>query len=234
MPKTPIDAPATAFKGFAPAATRFFKELADNQNAAWFAEHKAEHETFVKAPMGALVQAVTARLSETPLPLCGDPKRSLFRINRDVRFSADKSPYKTNVSAVLSRDGSKTSPGVVYFQFGADEVLAACGFYMPMPDQLKQLRVGMCRRPEEWQTVRKGLSRRKLSLMTEGALVRLPKGFESAPESIHADLRLKSWAVSQAIPLPVVRVPDLVEAIAALALSCADLLEFGWTALEAS
>jgi uncharacterized protein (TIGR02453 family) len=222
------------FKGFKPAATRFFKELAENQNASWFSEHKAEHEEFVKAPLGALVQAVTARLSGTPLPLCGDPRRSLFRINRDVRFSADKSPYKTNASAVLSRDGSKTSPGVVYFQFGAEEVYAACGFYMPMPDKLQSLRAGMCWHSEEWLAVRKGLSRRGLSLMTEGALVRLPKGFESAPESIHPDLRLKSWAVSQVIPLRVARSPELVETIAGLALSCADLLEFGWTALEAS
>ena len=234
MPTTPIEAPAPAFKGFPPAAARFFKELADNQNAAWFAEHKAEHEAFVKAPMGALVQAVTDRLSRTPLPLCGDPKRSLFRINRDVRFSADKSPYKTNASAVLSRDGSKTSPGVVYFQFGADEILAACGFYMPMPEQLKQLRDGMCRHPEAWQAVHKDLDRRKLSLLTEGTLMRVPKGYESAPESIHADLRLKSWAVRQTIPLRMARSPELVEAIAELALSCADLLEFGWTALEAS
>jgi uncharacterized protein (DUF2461 family) len=63
----------------------------------------------------------------------GDPKRSLFRINRDVRFSADKSPYKTNASWIWSRDGSKTSPGLIYFPFGADEFLAAAGFYMPMP-----------------------------------------------------------------------------------------------------
>jgi uncharacterized protein (DUF2461 family) len=65
--------------------------------------------------MGALVEAVTARLANTPLPLCGEAKQSLFRIHRDVRFSADKSPYKTNASAVLSRDGSKTSAGVLYF-----------------------------------------------------------------------------------------------------------------------
>ena len=89
------------FKGFKPAATRFFKELAENQNASWFAEHKAEHEEFVKAPLGALVQAVlvqavTARLSGTRAAARGvsatPDARCGFRINRDVRFSADKSP----------------------------------------------------------------------------------------------------------------------------------------------
>jgi uncharacterized protein (DUF2461 family) len=68
--------------------------------------------------------------------------------------------------------------------------------------------------------------------MTEGALKRVPKGFESAPAVLHDDLRLKSWAVSRRFPLRVARSAQLVDGIAELALSCADLLEFGWTALE--
>jgi uncharacterized protein (DUF2461 family) len=68
--------------------------------------------------------------------------------------------------------------------------------------------------------------------MTDGALVRVPKGFESAPAVLHDDLRLKSWAASRRFSLQVVRSADLVEGIAELAVSCADLLEFGWTALE--
>jgi uncharacterized protein (TIGR02453 family) len=125
--------------------------------------------------MADLVQAVTQRLASTPLPLVGDPKRSLFRINRDVRFSADKSPYKTNSSCILSRDGSKTSPGLVYFQFGADEIFAAAGFYMPMPEDLRLLRKGIARDPKEWLSVKKGLVKKGLTLMTDGALVRVPK-----------------------------------------------------------
>jgi uncharacterized protein (TIGR02453 family) len=183
--------------------------------------------------MGELVLAVTARLSATALPLVGDPKRSVFRINRDVRFSADKSPYKTNAGAVLSRDGSKTSPGLVYFQFGADEIFAAAGFYMPMPDDLHRLRQGMAQDPQGWLSVREGLAQHGLTLMTDGALVRIPKGFESAPEAIRDDLRLKSWAVSRSIPQRTARSPELVETIAELALSCHGLLEFGWSALEA-
>ena len=223
---------ASPFKGFPPAATRFFKDLALNQNREWFAEHKDEHERFVKAPMGALLEAVTARLASTPLPLTGDPKRSIFRINRDVRFSADKSPYKTNASAIWSRDGSKTLTGLVYFQFGADEIFAAAGFYMPMPEDLHRLRAGMAWDSQGWLAVRKGLDKQGLALMTEGALVRMPKGFESAPAVLHDDLKLKSWAVSRSFPQRVARSPELVEAIAELALSCAELLEFGWTALE--
>lgn len=228
------EACTSTFNGFPAAATRFFKDLAANQDRGWFAAHKGEYEQLVKGPLAALVEAVTLRLASTALPLIGDPKKSVFRINRDVRFSADKSPYKTNASAVWSRDGSKTSPGLVYFQFGAEEVFAAAGFYMPMPEHLHSLRAGMAWDAAGWLSVRKGLARGGLALMTEGALVRVPKGFESAPATVHDDLRLKSWAVSQSIPVRTARSPELVEAIAGLALSCADLLEFGWTALEAA
>lgn len=224
--------PVSAFKGFRPDATRFFKELALNQNRDWFVEHKDEYEEFVKNPMGDLVLAVSARLSATPLPLTGDLKRSVFRINHDMRFSADKSPYKTNASCIWSRDGSKTSPGLIYFQFGADEVFASAGFYMPMPEDLKLLRKGMARDPKGWLSVRKGFGKKGLTLMTDGALMRVPKGFEPAPLEVHDDLRLKSWAISQTIPVRVARSAAVVEVIAELALSCADLLEFGWTALE--
>lgn len=226
------DATVSPFMGFAPAATRFFKELALNNNREWFVEHKAEHEQFVKAPLGALLQTVTARLASTPLPLTGDPKRSMFRINRDVRFSADKSSYKTNASGIWSRDGSKTSPGLIYFQFGADEIFAAAGFYMPIPQDLRRLRAGIAWDSQGWSSVRKRLDKQGLTLMTEGALVRIPRGFESSAAVLHDDLRLKSWAVSRSFPLRVARSPELAEAIAGLALSCADLLEFGWSALD--
>lgn len=221
------------FTGFPPAATKFFKALAVNQNSAWFAEHKTEYEQSVKAPLVALVEAVTQRLSTTALPLIGDPKRSIFRINRDIRFSADKRPYKTNASAVISRDGSKTSPGLIYFQFGAAEILVAAGFYMPMPADLQRLRAGMVRDPQGWLAIRKSLKKQGLTLTTQGALVRLPKGFESSPPEIHDDLRMKSWAVTKSVPLGIARNAELVDAIAWLALASADLLEFGWSALEA-
>jgi uncharacterized protein (TIGR02453 family) len=228
------DATVVPFKGFPAAATRFFKELSERQSREWFAAHKAEHEEFVNAPMATLLQAVTERLASTHLSLVGDPKRSMFRIHRDVRFSTDKSPYKTNASGVWSRDGSKTSPGLVYFQFGADEVFAAAGFYTPRPEDLHRLRAGMSWDSQGWAAVRKGLNKRGLSLMTDGALVRVPKGFESAPAALHEDLRLKSWVVSRAFPLRTSRSPELVGAIVELALSCTDLLEFGWSALETS
>jgi uncharacterized protein (TIGR02453 family) len=222
----------STFKGFPVAATQFFKELALNQNRQWFSDHTAEHEQFVNIPMVEFMQAVNARLASTHLPLRGDPRQSISSINRNMRFSADKSPYKTYASAVWSRDGKKASPGLVYFQFGADEIFAAAGFYMPSTQDLYRLRAGMAWDQLGWLSVRKRLDRQGLTLMTKNALLRVPKKFESSAAVLHDDLRLRSWVISRSYPLGVARCSDLVGAIAELALSSADLLEFGWSALE--
>ena len=103
-----------------------------------------------------------------------------------------------SLGCIFSRNGSKTSLGVIYFQLGADEIFAAAGFYLPPPDDLRLLRAAIAGDPEDWAEVRAGLTRKGLTLITEGALQRLPKGFERAPPAVQDDLKLKSWAVYRA------------------------------------
>jgi uncharacterized protein (TIGR02453 family) len=87
---------AGPFPGFGPAAFRFFAELGTNNTKAWFESNRANYDHAVKAPISALVAAVSSELAYRSLPLDGDPKRSSFRIHRDTRFSHDKAPYNTN------------------------------------------------------------------------------------------------------------------------------------------
>ena len=108
------------FEGFRPAALTFLKDLAANQNRDWFQANKSAYETELRAPMGALVDALAFAFEVHDIALTGDAKRSLFRIHRDVRFAKDKNPYKTNVSAVLSRDGTRHGTGILYIQVGGD------------------------------------------------------------------------------------------------------------------
>jgi uncharacterized protein (TIGR02453 family) len=93
--------PATtlSFSGFQPEAISFLAELALNNDRAWFQPRKAEYERLLKEPMEAFVGALDERLMSRGIPLRADPKRSIFRIYRDTRFSKDKSPYKTNLGA---------------------------------------------------------------------------------------------------------------------------------------
>ena len=80
----------------------------------WFAAHRAAYDTGLKPALAALIADTSTACAARDLPLSGDPKRSVFRIHRDTRFSKDKSPYKTHVSATLTRDGQKMSPGMMY------------------------------------------------------------------------------------------------------------------------
>src|SRR6188508_3801769 len=88
-----------AFPGFSPDAVDFLVELAQNNDRSWFQPRKAEYERLLREPMEALVADLAERLAARGIPLRADPKRSIFRIYRDTRFSKDKSPYKTHVAA---------------------------------------------------------------------------------------------------------------------------------------
>ena len=104
----------TAFPGFAPADLAFLTGLAAHNDRAWFTANRAVYDDRLKPTLGALIEALNDAFAARDLPLAGDPKKSVFRIHRDVRFSNDKKPYKTHVSATLTRDGLKLSPGLVY------------------------------------------------------------------------------------------------------------------------
>ena len=102
------------FSGFAPADLAFLTGLAAHNDREWFSANRAVYDDRLKPALAALIEALNASFAARGLPLAGDPKKSVFRIHRDVRFSKDKRPYKTHVSATLTRDGLKLSPGLVY------------------------------------------------------------------------------------------------------------------------
>jgi Conserved hypothetical protein (DUF2461) len=89
------------FAGFRPAAFRFLRDLARNNQKVWFEANRGAYEREVRDPMRLLVETLDAKLGSIAPEIVGDPKRSMFRIHRDVRFSRDKSPYKTNAGAWL-------------------------------------------------------------------------------------------------------------------------------------
>ncbi len=89
----------TTFPGFSPDAVDFLAELRENNERSWFQPRKAEFDRLLREPMEALVTDLAERLAARGIPLRADPKRSIFRIYRDTRFSKDKSPYKTHVAA---------------------------------------------------------------------------------------------------------------------------------------
>jgi uncharacterized protein (DUF2461 family) len=244
------------FTGFPDAGLAFLREVAARQDRAWVQAHKVAYEAHVRGPLAALVVALTARCAEVGLPLRGDPKRSLFRLQRDVRFSADKRPFQTHASAVLTRTGEKRAPGVLYVHVapeparpariaperaGPEHVdsaaggsFAAIGFYHPEPPDLAHLRGAIVARPTAWTRVERALADARLACDGADSLVRLPRGFEQALPRIHAALRRRSHVVIRPLTPAEIADPALPDTLVAFALAASPLLRFGWAALDAA
>ena len=221
-----------AFTGFGPRWAEFFHGLAEHQTKDWFEANRNVYEEQVLSPLRKLVAALTFAFEVADLPLRGDPKTSLFRLNRDIRFSKDKRPYKTNAAALLTRDGTKTSPGLLYLHIKPGGSFAALGFHMPAPPQLAALRAGIVANPARWRDLEATLAKAGLTLSREEVLIRLPKGFVEDDVADVADaLKLKSFVVSRELPQAALQGPALVDDIVAFARAGLPLLSFGWSAL---
>jgi uncharacterized protein (TIGR02453 family) len=119
----------------------FLNELKDNNQKAWFDANKKTYET-AKKDFEAIVKYLIEEVISFDKDIEGmEPKNCIFRINRDVRFSADKSPYKTNFGASIQKGGRKSGLGgyYIHLQPGGESFLAG-GIYMPMPPELAKIR----------------------------------------------------------------------------------------------
>ena len=203
------------FEGFGPDAFAFFEALAANQNRDWFAANKARYEACVRAPFQALVVDLSAALAERGVPFRGDPKTALFRIHRDVRFSNDKRPYKTNAGAVLSRNGMKTEPGMVYVHLSPEGCFAAVGYYHPEPPVLAAIRRVIAERPATWREIAAALDEAGLDLSQGDKLTRAPKGYEAVADADLVEaLKLKSFMVRLPLSREAVGEAGLIELVA--------------------
>lgn len=133
------------FSRFQPEAVEFLAELSQNNERTWFQPRKAEYERLLKQPLEALCSALDTAFRERGIPLQADPDRSPFRIYRDVRFSKDKSPYKTNIGASFpyverapDRDAIATANrrGGGYFHLSPGEIFVGGGMWHPDPGPL--------------------------------------------------------------------------------------------------
>src|SRR6202041_3599310 len=117
---------------FSEDALKFLRGLKRHNDREWFAERKAVYERELKAPMLALIGEVNEAMAEFAPMHVRPPQKIMMRIYRDIRFSKNKQPYKTHVSAWWVRDGlEKTSGGGFYFHVSPEEVVIAAGAYMP-------------------------------------------------------------------------------------------------------
>ncbi len=219
------------FLGFSPKAFKFLEELTQNQTRVWFAEHRSEYEEFVREPMKRFTEVLSENLASKDVPLWGDPKKSLFRINRDARFSKAKHPYNMHASGLFTRTGDKHSPGVLYFRLDPLGSRCAAGYLQPETHNLKKLRQGILDNPNAWLSIQRALKRKGYELDYSNTLARIPRGFHDVPVEVEQAIKLKGWIIRKQLLRPTVCSKDLVQEITGFAKDMLPLLSFGWYAL---
>ena len=203
---TPRSAPTSEYRGFRPAALAFLRRLARHNSRDWFERHRAVYETEVRDPLRSLVEEMDVRLARLAPEIVGDPRRSVFRIHRDVRFSADKSPYKTNAACQFyhgdaGRGAGQDAEGAgagLYFQLADGECFVAGGIWMPARPALEKIREALADDAEGLDAIVRApaFRRRFKALDQEAMLTRLPRGY---PPGHPAErwLRYKSFTATR-------------------------------------
>lgn len=180
------------FSGFSPDALAFLRSLKRNNRREWFQRRKEIFETKLKAPMVQLVEAINAELLNFAPDHITDPKKAVYRIYRDTRFSADKTPYKTHIAAIFPHHGlEKHSSAGFYFHLTATSVGVAAGSYMPGPDELRAVRAWLAENHAAFREASRH-PRKLLGKLDGNAAVRMPKGFDASHPAEDL-IRMKQW-----------------------------------------
>lgn len=218
--------PESTFHGFSKEGLAFFHELSLRQDREWFKERKADYQRLWEAPMHALFEALKARLQKRFKAVTKNEPRH-FRIYRDTRFSKDKTPFKTSVSAALAlyRGEAMTVSGV-YCEFGI-ETFVGVGRYMMEPPQLARFRQAVAGKTGD--TFAKQLAQARVAgiePIAHDTLKRVPKPFV-ADHPRGELLKLKGFALSfPPPPLDVQRSTKLVGWVAERVEKAAPMLEW--------
>jgi uncharacterized protein (TIGR02453 family) len=189
----------------------FLKTLKNNNNKEWFDQNRSKYE-LAKADFTLLVEEVLAFLATIDAGYENlKPKDCLFRLNRDVRFSKNKSPYKTNMGAAFQIGGKKSGRAAFYFHVEPGNHFIGGGLWMPGPDALKKVRQEIDYHFDEFNKIvqQKDFIKVFKQLNQEDALKNPPKGYDAENQAI-AFLKLKSFVVGQPLKDTIVTGKDLL------------------------
>ena len=183
------------------ATIKFLKDLKKNNNKPWFEKNKLIYLD-AKEDMEAFVEQVIDELGKIDPDIAPlEPKDCVYRIYRDVRFSKDKTPYKTNMGASFNRGGKKMPTAGYYFHCEPGRNLVGGGLWMPQAPELSKVRQEIDYNFAEWQKILKVASFKKVfpeGLEQEDILSRPPKGYEEENPAIEF-LKLKSFIVTRTL-----------------------------------
>ncbi|MEM1094087.1 MAG: TIGR02453 family protein [Bacteroidota bacterium] len=202
--------------------------LANDNSRTWYDAHGGAFKAAVRTPFARILEAATAALAATPIPLKGSAK-TMFRQHRDTRFSADKRPFSDYVAGVMTPSGSKREDqGVLYLRLDASGGFVSAGFKLRKASEMTPMRQRMIEEPESFRHVLSDLHEADLQLSREGALSGMPRGFSHYRNHEFSDyLRLPGLLATRTLAPAHWTEQDIVDTVVQHAHACEKLLRFG-------
>ncbi len=193
----------------------FLKNLARNNDKAWFDAHRNLYEA-AKHNMEEVAAVCIAGIAKFDAPI-GEllPKKCTFRINRDVRFSKNKQPYKNNMGLYFNKDGKNGNGAGYYLHIEPGAAMLAGGIWMPEAPVLAKIRQEIDYNFDAWKKITESktfLQHFENGVQSSDTLVRPPKGYDENNPAI-AYLKLKSFTVSHSLPDDVLTGKDFVKTV---------------------
>ena len=217
-----------------PELFEFFRELKNNNNREWFQANKKRYEADVREPLLQFISDFGLRLPEISPYYVADARRSggsLFRINRDIRFSKDKSPYKTAAGIQFRHESGKDvhAPGF-YLHLEPDSVFGGLGIWHPDTPTLNKIRDAIVENPDRWQQIVTDESFGARFELSGDSLKRAPKGYDLDHPLIE-DIKRKDFIAGTPFTEATVCAPDFIDRFTEVCRIGAPFVEFLTTAI---
>ncbi|MEZ4414336.1 MAG: DUF2461 domain-containing protein [Gemmatimonadota bacterium] len=220
---------------FSPELFRFLADLKANNERSWFEAHRDRYEQHLKGPALRFIEDFAPHLQKVSPHFRADPRPvggSLFRIHRDVRFSKDKSPYKTHVGIHFRHEQARTAhaPGF-YLHLEPGQVFLGAGIWRPERPALERIRERLGEEPRVWKRVRDGKRFRDRFDLSGESLSRVPRGY-AADHPVVDDLRRKDFIAVAPLEVETACGPGLLKELGALCRDAGPFVRFLCEALE--
>lgn len=220
---------------FTPDTFKFLRDLARHNERPWFHANKARYETAVREPFLRLIADLAEPLAKISPHFRADPRPlggSLFRVQRDTRFSGNKAPYKTWAGArFFHARGRQVEAPLFYLQIAPGECFVAAGLWHPQPDTQRRIREFLVDNPAAWKRAVHTPAFRRRFVLDGESLVRTPRGFDPDHELIE-DLRRKDFVASRAFEDRLALDPRLRHGVASEFARLAPLVDYLCAALD--
>ena len=212
-----------------PELFAFFRELGQNNNRAWFQTNKSRYEKFVREPLLEFITDFGLRLAEISPHFVADARRSggsLFRIYRDIRFSNDKTPYKTAAGIQFRHESGKDvhAPGF-YLHLEPGNVFVGSGLWHPDTQTLAKVRDAIVDNPSKWKRIISDEVFQSNYNLEGDSLKRAPKGYDPDHPLIE-DLKRKDFVAGKSLSEAEACAPDFIDRFAESCRVAAPFTEF--------